>query len=95
MTITIKTENQELFDNLLWLLENFKDDIEISTDKSKKDFIERMTKNPKSITKDFKFDREESNHRETKWKKVANEMRGTMRKETVEYLKKCSDEIRK
>jgi len=27
MTITIKTENQELLDNLLWLLEHFKDEI--------------------------------------------------------------------
>jgi len=33
--------------------------------------------------------------RDGKWKKVANEMRGTMSKETVEYLKKCSDKIRK
>jgi len=31
--------------------------------------------------------------RDGKWKKVADEMRGTMSKETVEYLKKCSDEI--
>ena len=69
--------------------------ITIKTDKSKKDFIERMTKNPKSITKDFKFDREESNHRETKWEKVANKMRVTMSKERVTYLKKCSNEIRK
>jgi len=30
-----------------------------------------------------------------KWKKVADKMRGTMSKETVEYLKKCSNEIRK
>ena len=35
MTITIKTENQELFDNLLWLLEKFKDDVEITTNKNK------------------------------------------------------------
>ena len=46
-------------------------------------------------TKGFNFNREESNSRDGKWKKVANKMRGTMRKETVEYLKKCSDEIRK
>ena len=44
MTITIKTENQELFDNLLWLLENFKDDVEITTDKSKWGaFADRMS----------------------------------------------------
>jgi len=44
MTITIKTENQELFDNLLWLLENFKDDVEITTDKSKwSAFADRMS----------------------------------------------------
>jgi len=46
-------------------------------------------------TKGFKFNRKESNSRDGKWKKVADEMRGTMSKETVEYLKKCSDEIRK
>jgi len=44
MTITIKTENQELFDNLLWFLENFKDDVEITTDKSKWGaFADRMS----------------------------------------------------
>ena len=46
-------------------------------------------------TKGFNFNREKSNSRDGKWEKVANKMRGTMRKETVEYLKKCSDEIRK
>jgi len=46
-------------------------------------------------TKGFKFTREEANSRDGKWKKVADEMRGTMSKETVAYLKKCSDEIRK
>ena len=46
-------------------------------------------------TKGFKLNREEANIRDGKWKKVADEMRGTMSKETVEYLKKCSDEIRK
>ena len=46
-------------------------------------------------TKGFKFNREKANSREGKWKKVADEMRGTMSKETVKYLKKCSDEIRK
>jgi len=46
-------------------------------------------------TKRLKFNREESNSRDGKWKKVADEMKGTMSKETVEYLKKCSDEIRK
>ena len=47
MTITIKTGNQELFDNLLWLLENFKDDVELTIDKSKK--VEK--KLPKGFTK--------------------------------------------
>jgi len=46
-------------------------------------------------TKGFKFNREEANSRDGKWEKVADEMRGTMSKETVGYLKKCSDEIRK
>jgi len=46
-------------------------------------------------TKGFKFNREEANIRNGKWKKVADKMRGTMSKETVEYLKKCSNEIRK
>ena len=46
-------------------------------------------------TKAFKFNREEANIRDGKWKKIADEMRGTMSKETIEYLKKCSDEIRK
>jgi len=44
-----------------------------------------MLKYQKSKTKAFKYE----------WKKVAEEMRGTMSKETVEYLKKCSDKIRK
>ena len=43
-------------------------------------------------TKGIKFNREEANSRDSKWKKI---MRGTMSKETVEYLKKCSEEIRK
>ena len=29
-----------------------------------------------------------------KWAKVADEMRGTMRPSTVEYLKECSQEVR-
>ncbi len=29
-----------------------------------------------------------------KWEKVADEMRGTMSSDTVEYLKSCSQEIR-
>jgi len=41
-------------------------------------------------TKDFNFNREEANSRDGKWEKVANKMRGTMSKETVAYLKKCS-----
>jgi len=45
--------------------------------------------------KDFKFTREEANSRDGKWEKVADEMRGTMSKETVEYLTKYSNEIRK
>ena len=32
--------------------------------------------------------------KKSKWAKVADEMRGTMRSDTVEYLKNCSQEIR-
>ena len=46
-------------------------------------------------TKGSNFNREEANSRDGKWEKVANKMRGTMSKETVAYLKKCSNEIRK
>ena len=94
MRITIKTENQELFDNLLWLLENFKDDVEIITDKSKNDFIEKMTKNPKVRTKDFKFDREDSNKRETKWGAFADKMSGLTTPEITDYIQKTSQELR-
>jgi hypothetical protein len=41
-------------------------------------------------TKGFNFNREKSNSRDGKWEKVANKMRGTMSKETVKSLKKCS-----
>jgi len=61
----------------------------------KKDEITKTLTATSIKTKDFKFNREEANTRDGKWKKVADEMRGTMSKETVEYLKKCSDEIRK
>ena len=94
MTITIKTENQELFNNLLWLLENFKDDVEITTDKSKNDFIEKMTKNPKVRTKDFKFDREDSNKREGKWGAFADRMSGLTTPEITEHIQKTSQELR-
>jgi hypothetical protein len=40
--------------------------------------------------KGFNFNREEANSRDGKWEKVANKMRGTMSKETVKSLKKCS-----
>jgi hypothetical protein len=46
-------------------------------------------------TKGFNFNREKANSRDEKWKKVANKMKGTMSKETVAYLKKCSNETRK
>jgi len=46
-------------------------------------------------TKGFNFNRGESNSRDGKWEKVANKMSGTMSKETVAYLRKCSNEIRK
>jgi len=61
----------------------------------KKDEITKTLTATSIKTKDFKFNREEVNTRDGRWKKVANEMRGTMSKETVEYLKKSSDEIRK
>jgi len=61
----------------------------------KKDEITKTLTATSIKTKDFKFNREEANCRDGKWKKVADEMRGTMSKETVEYLKKCSEEIRK
>jgi len=61
----------------------------------KKDEVTKPLTATSIKTKDFKFNREEGNTRDGKWKKVANEMRGTMSKETVEYLKKCSDKIRK
>ena len=62
-----------------------------------------MLKCQKSKTKAFKheekkgfnFNREEAHSRDGKLEKVANKMRGTMSKETVAYLKKCSNEIRK
>jgi hypothetical protein len=41
-------------------------------------------------TKGFNFNREEAHSRDGKWEKVANKMRGTMSKETVKSLKKCS-----
>ena len=88
MTITIKTENQELFDNLLWLLENFKDDIEITTDKTKK------LKATSLQTKDFKFDREESNQRESKWERFADRMSGLTTPEITENIQKTSQEMR-
>jgi len=94
MTITIKTENQELFNNLLWLLENFKDDVEITTDKNKNDFIEKMTKNPKVITEDFKFDREDSNKRETKWGAFSDRMSGLSTPEITDHIQKTSEELR-
>jgi len=61
----------------------------------KKDEVTKTLTATSIKTKDFKFNREEANNRDGKWKKVADKMRGTMSKETVEYLKKCSDEIRK
>jgi len=61
----------------------------------KKDGVTKTLTATSIKTKDFKFNREEANSRDGKWKKVADDMRGTMSKETVEYLKKCSDEIRK
>jgi len=62
---------------------------------AKKDKVTKALTATLIKTKDFKFNREETNNRDGKWKKVADKMRGTMSKETVEYLKKCSDEIRK
>jgi len=89
MTITIKTENQELFDNLLWLLEHFKDDgLEISTSKMQR------TKPISLKTKDFKFDREEANQRETKWEKFSDRMSGLTTPEITEYIQKKSQEMR-
>ena len=67
--ITLNIQNKELFDNILWFLEHFKDDgleISISKTQSDNDFIEKMIQKPKSIllkTKDFKFDREDANSR--------------------------------
>jgi len=54
----------------------------------KKDEVTKTLITTSIKTKDFKFNREEANNRDGKWKKVANKMRGTMSKETVEYLKK-------
>jgi len=61
----------------------------------KKDKVTKPLTATSIKTKKFKFNREEANTRDGKWKKVADKIRGTMSKETVEYLKKCSDEVRK
>ena len=68
--ITLNMQNKELFDNILWFLEHFKEDgleISISKTQSDNDFIEKITQKPKPISlkiKDIKFNREEANSRE-------------------------------
>jgi len=61
---------------------------------SKNDFIEKMTKNPKVRTKDFKFDREESNQRESKWGAFADRMSGLTTPEITNHIQKTSQELR-